>query len=582
MSSPCNFGAFISHSHADVAFAIWLRDELEAFRLPSFNGSPERRIGKVFLDRDELRAGGGLTSALIGALRQSAALIVVCSPAAAASRYVATEIVEYRRLAPDRPIFPVILAGETTIGPITAESAIQYFPVPLRLSESGEEPLAADFRKGKDGPQRAKLKLLAGLLGIDLGALLNREVNRKVVHMVTLSAAETAAGRPEHGVSIALRARTGIHAGTPIDVTETVDAALFKGMTNVRAQQRFVGHTGPVLSAAFSADGNEIATASADGSVRLWDRVTARLVQTLTFDHAVVIGIGFASGGALLIAAQRRSLQVYSRGRAGESYETCEVLEDNSAGVLDMAFAADRRHIACRCDDGQLRVWNVASGRVVRKYDCQSISRLICFNAKSDTVLALMSDRRVITWELREGGLRHRTQRHSKDVSVVAFDAAACRLATGCEDGSICLWEVPQRTGEGSVRQRLARWLAGSMRSAELRVIRLLQGHSREVYGLGFVGSAESGWELVSAAADNTVRWWDASDGRAIQVAKGSYEPETGPTAAEMFASLSSSSHTEIAEVRAVPEIKAFHTRFAMHPRGWHVAGSQGGSISSS
>jgi hypothetical protein len=86
--------AFISYSHSDSATARWLHKSIEAYRLPrGLRGEPEGagrepRLTPVFLDRAELATATGLAAEVQRALEQSERLIVVCSPAAASSRWV--------------------------------------------------------------------------------------------------------------------------------------------------------------------------------------------------------------------------------------------------------------------------------------------------------------------------------------------------------------------------------------------------------------------------------------------------------------------------------------------------------------
>src|SRR5690606_23550099 len=89
------YRAFISYSHADEAIAARLHRRLETYRLPrgiSRRGSDDQflpeRLQPVFRDRDELTSAGQLSHAIEAALDQSDALIVICSPAAVASRWV--------------------------------------------------------------------------------------------------------------------------------------------------------------------------------------------------------------------------------------------------------------------------------------------------------------------------------------------------------------------------------------------------------------------------------------------------------------------------------------------------------------
>jgi tetratricopeptide (TPR) repeat protein len=186
--SAGGYVAFISYSHRDAAIGRWLHSRLESYRLPKRlagtegeDGTVPARLTPIFRDRDELPAAGDLSEKVRAALAVSKNLIVVCSPNSAASPWVAKEITTFRELHPDRPIFTAIVEGEPD----------QCFPPVLR--EGGVEPLAADLRKEGDGRRLGLLKLVAGLAGVGLDALVQRDAARRVRRVGYLTAVAMAA-----------------------------------------------------------------------------------------------------------------------------------------------------------------------------------------------------------------------------------------------------------------------------------------------------------------------------------------------------------------------------------------------------
>ena len=180
------YRAFITYSHQDRRMAEWIHKAIENYRVPkSLVGQPGRdgpipeRLFPVFRDRDELSSAADLSSSILEALTQSAYLIVVCSPAATKSRWVNQEIIEFKRLGRSDRIHGLIISGE----PNASEGGC--YPAALRFAlgtdgkldqERSVEPLAADTREEADGKTDAKLKLIAGLLGIPFNDLRRREV----------------------------------------------------------------------------------------------------------------------------------------------------------------------------------------------------------------------------------------------------------------------------------------------------------------------------------------------------------------------------------------------------------------------
>ena len=167
------YSAFISYSHADARWAKWLHRSLERYRLPkrlrSTDGGLVNAAGKflpVFRDNEELAASSDLARSIVEALENSAALIVICSPRAAKSRWVNEEIRTFIRLGRADRIFCVIVDGD----PHSGNPETECFP-PALLADLSKEPLAVDLRSR----ETARLKLIAGILGLRYDDLRQRE-----------------------------------------------------------------------------------------------------------------------------------------------------------------------------------------------------------------------------------------------------------------------------------------------------------------------------------------------------------------------------------------------------------------------
>lgn len=200
---PCRFRAFISYSHSDQRWADWLFRALETYRVPSrlvgtetTAGRIPKRLSPVFRDRDELASAADLGDKIRSALAASSSLIVICSPASAASRWVNEEILAYKRLGRSHRIFCLIVDGEPNASAHAGREQDECFAPALRhaldadgnLSAKRTEPVAADAREGKDGKSNARLKLIAGLLSVGFDVLKRREQQRRMRHMIVATA----------------------------------------------------------------------------------------------------------------------------------------------------------------------------------------------------------------------------------------------------------------------------------------------------------------------------------------------------------------------------------------------------------
>ena len=221
------YWAFISYSHQDnlrtrgdgngdhICWANWLHEQLETFRIPqgfrrrlARNGEPmPERFFPAFRDEAELPTSHDLGGQIRDSLERSRFLIVIASPRSACSRYVNEEVRYFRDLGRSDRIFVLIIDGEPNVRlhpkpGWTAEHEC-FCPAlvhPLRpdgsLDEtklSSEEPIAADVRLKDIEPTRElrasestgsdqrgflefmKLKLFAGLMGVGLDELVQRD-----------------------------------------------------------------------------------------------------------------------------------------------------------------------------------------------------------------------------------------------------------------------------------------------------------------------------------------------------------------------------------------------------------------------
>ena len=178
-TSEYRYWAFISYSSQDKSWADWLHRAIESYGIPARlvhhltptgEGTP-KRLRPVFRDRAELSASADLGHEIEDALRGSRFLIVICSPRAARSQWVNKEIETFQRFGRSSRILAVIVDGEPHAG-----GERECFPAALLQAE----PIAADARKEGDGKGNARLKVLAGMLGIGFDALKQREAHRRI------------------------------------------------------------------------------------------------------------------------------------------------------------------------------------------------------------------------------------------------------------------------------------------------------------------------------------------------------------------------------------------------------------------
>jgi len=199
--------AFLSYSHDDAEIADWLHESLEEFHVPprlvgrlTDQGPIPKRLSPIFRDRHELAASPDLGDEIEEAIAGSRFLIVLCSPDAAKSRWIDEEITTFKRLHREDRILAAIVSGEPFASDMPGREEEECFPPSLRVhfdsrgrpTAQRAEPVAADLREEGDGKRMGLLKIAAGMMGVGLDELAQREAQRRHRRLYAITAASVA------------------------------------------------------------------------------------------------------------------------------------------------------------------------------------------------------------------------------------------------------------------------------------------------------------------------------------------------------------------------------------------------------
>tara|TARA_B100000212_G_scaffold267123_1_gene206579 strand:+ start:3288 stop:5564 length:2277 start_codon:yes stop_codon:yes gene_type:complete len=202
MSSAYKYMAFITYAHKDEERATWMRRKLENFRIPrnligkeGLYGPIPNRLYPIFRDRDELAGAAQLGPLIEQALQESSHLIVLCSPHAVRSRWVNEEIRLFKAMGKADRVLCIVLDGEPMAEDTNGDPEEECLPLAARrkVDDQGNilheifEPGAADLRSSGDGEKDAILKIIAGLLGVGLDEIKQRDILARQRRLVRIT-----------------------------------------------------------------------------------------------------------------------------------------------------------------------------------------------------------------------------------------------------------------------------------------------------------------------------------------------------------------------------------------------------------
>jgi WD40 repeat protein len=329
---------------------------------------------------------------------------------------------------------------------------------------------------------------------------------------------------PELSILLAIEALAITH-------TTQAENALHRALQTSRIERTINDHTHWVYDIAFSPDGNYLATASFDGTAKVWDLASSQVLEALSgYEEIGLTSVAFNPGGTLLAVADGEGnvhlwdvtnrTQAFSQPLSIHSWifdltfspdgtllaiastdgttesgtatiwniETGQIVYTlpHDAWICGIGFSPGGTRLITGSYDGTVKIWDTASGRLVKSL-IHDIGGEVCgvaFSPVDGTLLVTAGqDQKVKIWNINADQPLLILSEHTNTVWRVAFSPDGERLATGSFDGTAKVWDATSG-----------------------RLLSTLSGHRDRLRGIAF---SSDGQHLATASEDGIVKIWN-------------------------------------------------------------------------
>jgi WD40 repeat protein len=264
-----------------------------------------------------------------------------------------------------------------------------------------------------------------------------------------------------------------------------------------------------------------LATAGADGAVRIWQVDTGQQIASARHD-ADVTAIAYSPNGPYLATASwDYSARIWEL-QAGALRERARL--DHDDFVESVVFSRDGKSLATAGKDNIARLWDVATGKEILRIKHRDAVTDITISPKGNYLATASRDKTAELWEI-SGRRQLFSKEHKGDVRAVAFSPNSKYLATAGGE-SVQLWEISTRQTAGRPLRHendvmaiafspAGKYLAAASRDGTARLWQVTSGreigrmvHKKDVIDVSFYRHGNN-INLITASHDGTARLWD-------------------------------------------------------------------------
>lgn len=321
-------------------------------------------------------------------------------------------------------------------------------------------------------------------------------------------------------------------------VTTSADGTVcqWETETGKRVETPYERHTGEVWTAVYSPDGQWIASAGTDRTIRIWPATGRRDAPVLYGHTGSVTDLAFTGDGSRLVSvSEDNTARLWEVGQQNG----LPALRGHTDSVYAVAHSPDGQWIATGSWDKSIRLWDAQTGESCARLPQAGVVRVLAFSPDGSWLVSgCDTEIQLSIWDVATGLRRKKIPGPGNMPEALAVNPAGTRIAAADRFGHMTIADVA--TGEviasKTINSNLTRlglayspdghWLAATATNHQIwlfdtetnTLAATFSGHTSDVYSVAFSPDSRL---LATTSHDRTVRVWDVATAICLHVLGG-------------------------------------------------------------
>ncbi|PAX53025.1 nSTAND1 domain-containing NTPase [Brunnivagina elsteri] len=265
-------------------------------------------------------------------------------------------------------------------------------------------------------------------------------------------------------------------------------------ITNITSSKNYQNR---VTSVIFSPDGKFIASGNTDKFINLYS-IDGKLVRTFYGHNDFVTNLAFSPDSQILVSGSRdKTIKLWQVD--GTKFKNLKTINAHNGWVNTVTFSPDGKFIASSGEDNLIKLWKVEDGKLIKTFtENKDRIKRIQFTHNGKSLISASSDSKIKIWNLDGKELQ---SFNSDKVNNINLSHDGKTLVSGSTDGSIIFWDLDDI-------EKNRRWtqINADNSCISLKCMVLYKAHNSQINDVAISNDGEI---IVSSSDDKTVRIWN-------------------------------------------------------------------------